>query len=171
MFVTWAIGESVTEHFSEYQASLFVTRGLAWVRQYSTLRESFKTKAKKAPWRENPGEVRAQTCGTKPPSRSEALRFIDSPGDLAESHKLLKIAVNSTLNESDHVKRVHINCARKIRMLKRPKRKLHSSAFKRINTGAFRPKMDYACTEWSGGPTSKLLVLQRTYDVMMSSCL
>ena len=28
--------------------------------------------------RKTPGEVRARTCGTKSPSRSEALRFIDS---------------------------------------------------------------------------------------------
>ena len=44
--------------------------------------------------RKTPGEVRARTCGTKSPSRSEALRFIDSPkspstvdGDLDESIK------------------------------------------------------------------------------------
>ena len=48
-------------------------------------------------------------------------------------------------------------------MLKRLKRKLHPSAFKRIYTGAIRPKMEYACTVWSGGPTSKLLDLQRTF--------
>ena len=43
--------------------------------------------------RKIPGEVRARTCGTKSPSRSEALRFIDSSkspsvdGDLDESIK------------------------------------------------------------------------------------
>ena len=44
--------------------------------------------------RKTPGEVRARTCGTKSPSRSEALRFIDSSkspstvdGDLDESIK------------------------------------------------------------------------------------
>ena len=47
--------------------------------------------------------------------------------------------------------------------LKRLKRKLHPSAFKRIYTGAIRPKMEYACTVWSGGPTSKLVDLQRTF--------
>ena len=37
--------------------------------------------------KKNPGKVRARTYGTKSPSRSEALRFIDSDGDLAESTK------------------------------------------------------------------------------------
>ena len=44
--------------------------------------------------RKTPGKVRARTCGTKSPSRSEALRFIDSSkspstvdGDLDESIK------------------------------------------------------------------------------------
>ena len=32
--------------------------------------------------RKTPGEVRARTCGTKSPSRSEALRFIDSSKSL-----------------------------------------------------------------------------------------
>ena len=38
----------------------------------------FKTKAWSALWRKTPGEVRARTWGTKSPSRSEAMRFIDS---------------------------------------------------------------------------------------------
>ena len=56
-----------------------------------------------------------------------------------------------------------LNCAGKIGMLKRLKWKLHPSAFKRIYTGAIRPKMEYACTVWSGRPTSKLVDLQRTF--------
>ena len=79
------------------------------------------------------------------------------------THKHLGIIVNSTLSWSDHIKSVYINWARKIGMLKRLKRKLHPSAFKRIYTGAIRPKMEYACTVWSGGSTSKLLDLQRTF--------
>ena len=73
--------------------------------------------------------------------------------------KHLGITVNSTLSWSVHIKSVYINCIRKIGMLKRLKRKLHPSAFKRIYTGAIRPKMEYACTVWSGGPTSKLVDL------------
>ena len=90
------------------------------------------------------------------------------------THKHLGITVNSTLSWSDHIKSVYINCARKIGMLKRLKRKLHPSAFKRIYTGAIRPKMEYRCTVWSRGPTSKLVDLQRTFcpcDVITSNCL
>ena len=56
----------------------FEWRGLAWVRQYNTLKESFKTKAWKRRAVKNPRKVRARTCSTKSPSRPEALRFIDS---------------------------------------------------------------------------------------------
>ena len=42
------------------------------------IERKFETKAKKRHVVKNPGEVRARTCGTKSPSRSEALRFIDS---------------------------------------------------------------------------------------------
>ena len=43
----------------------------------------------------------------------------------ATTHKHLGITVNSTLSWSDHIKSVYINCATKIGMLKRLKRKLH----------------------------------------------
>ena len=83
------------------------------------------------------------------------------------THKHLGITVNSTLSWSDHIKSVHItgNCARKIGMLKRLKRNL-SCIFQHSNESTreqFRPKMEYACTVWSGGPTSKLVDLQRTF--------
>ena len=79
------------------------------------------------------------------------------------TRKHLGISVNSTLSWSDHIKSVYINCARKIGILKRLKRKLHPWAIKRIYTGAIRPKMEYMYTVWSGGPTSKLVDLQRTF--------
>ena len=43
-----------------------------------TLKESSRQRPRSAMSRKTPGEVRARTCGTKSPSRSEALRFIDS---------------------------------------------------------------------------------------------
>ena len=79
------------------------------------------------------------------------------------TRKHLGISVNSTLSWTGHIKSVYISCARKIGMLKRLKRKLHPSAFKRIYRGAIRPKMEHACTEWSGRPTSKLVDLQRIF--------
>ena len=70
---------------------------LAWVRHSSAWEELDKFKCLEAKCRENPWRVRARTYGTKSPSRSEALRFIDSTkspstyihvnGDLAESIK------------------------------------------------------------------------------------
>ena len=60
----------------------------------SAMKESSRQKPRSAMSRKTPGEVRARTCGTKSPSRSEALRFIDSSkspstvdGDLDESIK------------------------------------------------------------------------------------
>ena len=44
----------------------------------SILKESSRQRPRSAMSRKTPGEVRARTCGTKSPSRSEALRFIDS---------------------------------------------------------------------------------------------
>ena len=41
-------------------------------------KESSRQRPRSAMSRKTPGEVRARTCGTKSPSRSEALRFIDS---------------------------------------------------------------------------------------------
>ena len=43
-----------------------------------SLKESSRQRPRSAMSWKNPGEVRARTCGTKSPSRSEALRFIDS---------------------------------------------------------------------------------------------
>ena len=51
---------------------------LAWVRHSSTWEELDKFKCLEAECREKPWKVRARTYGTKSPSRSEALRFIDS---------------------------------------------------------------------------------------------
>ena len=52
--------------------------GLAWVRHSSTGEELDKFKCLEAKCREKPWKVRARTYGNKSPSRSEALRFIDS---------------------------------------------------------------------------------------------
>ena len=51
---------------------------LAWVRHSSTWEELDKFKCLEAKCREKPWKIRARTYGTKSPSRSEALRFIDS---------------------------------------------------------------------------------------------
>ena len=48
------------------------------------LKESSRQRPRSAMSRKTPGEVRARTCGTKSPSRSEALRFIDSSNRLGD---------------------------------------------------------------------------------------
>ena len=42
-------------------------------------------------------------------------------------------------------------------------KKLDPSVIKRIYTGAIRPKMEYACAIWSGGTTTKLIELLKTF--------
>ena len=49
-----------------------------WCERHLWHWKKVQDKGPEAPCREKPGEVRARTCGTKLPSRSEALRFIDS---------------------------------------------------------------------------------------------
>ena len=61
------------------------------------------------------------------------------------THKHLGITVNSMLSWSDHIKSVYTNCTRKIGMLKRLKRKLRPSAFKRIYTGAIALMQNKLC--------------------------
>ena len=79
---TWfaQVGSSVLIELGQIAGSAKCMRvgRLAWVRQLSTLKESSRQRPRRAMSRKTPGEVRARTCGTKSPSRSEALRFIDS---------------------------------------------------------------------------------------------
>ena len=48
------------------------------IQPFFFLKESSRQRPRSAMSRKTPGEVRGRTCGTKSPSRSEALRFIDS---------------------------------------------------------------------------------------------
>ena len=79
------------------------------------------------------------------------------------SHKHLGVTVQNTLKWTEHIKNIYTTCARKIGILRRLRKKLHPSIFKKIYVGVIRPKLEYGCAIWSGGPTSKLLNLQRTF--------
>ena len=73
--------------------------GINLVYVNSTLKESFKTKAKKCHAMKNPGEVWARTCSTKPPSRSEALRFIDSVKSWSSTSESIKRGASDRLGD------------------------------------------------------------------------
>ena len=79
------------------------------------------------------------------------------------THKHLGITLHRSLKWSHHVNNIYTSAARKIGILRRLKKKLHPLTFKRIYTGAIRPQMEYACAIWSGGPTAKLIQLQRKF--------
>ena len=79
------------------------------------------------------------------------------------SHKHLGVTVQNTLKWTEHIKNIYTTCARKIGILRRLRKMLHPSIFKKIYVGVIRPKLEYGCAIWSGGPTSKLLNLQRTF--------
>ena len=72
----WKLGTSS----GPYSVNLGAT--VACVRSWCLAKVLLKESSRQRPWsamlRKTPGEVRARTCSTKSPSRSEALRFIDS---------------------------------------------------------------------------------------------
>ena len=79
---TWfaQVGSSVLIELSQITGSAKCMRGGSWPGYDSIVH--WKKVSRQKPgsnmsWK-TPGEVRARTCGTKSPSRSEALRFIDS---------------------------------------------------------------------------------------------
>ena len=54
-------------------------------------------------------------------------------------------------------------CARMIEILRRLDGTIRSPAMKRIYTAVIRPRMEYACAVWSGGPTGCLQRLQDSF--------
>ena len=66
-------------HDQSSNEALQVKKAVCWRTLLYLFWKKVQHKGLEAPCREKPpGEVRARTCGTKSPSRSEALRFIDS---------------------------------------------------------------------------------------------
>ena len=62
------------------------------------------------------------------------------------------------------VSKLYTDCARRrVGILRRLRNKLNSTAFRKIFIGAIRPKIEYACGVWSGGPTGKIAKLQDAY--------
>ena len=81
------------------------------------------------------------------------------------THSHLGVPVNENLSWDDHVSKIYTDCARRIGILRRLRNKLNSTgtAFRKIFIGAIRPKIEYACAVWSGGPAGKVAKLQDAY--------
>ena len=79
------------------------------------------------------------------------------------THSHLGVTVNEKLTWDDHVSKLYTDCAQRIGILRRLRNKLNSTAFRKIFIGAIRPKIEYACAVWSGGPTGKIAKLQDAY--------
>ena len=76
------------------------------------------------------------------------------------THKHLGLVLNESLTWSDHISSVYTACARMIGILRRLDGTIRSPAMKRTYTAVIRPRMEYACAVWSGGPTGCLQRLQ-----------
>ena len=79
------------------------------------------------------------------------------------THSHLGVTVNEKLTWDDHVSKLYTDCAWRISILRRLRNKPNSTAFRKIFIGAIRPKIEYACAVWSGGPTGKIAKLQDAY--------
>ena len=80
-----------------------------------------------------------------------------------KTHKHLGLTINNALKWTDHINNTYTTCVRQVGILRRLRKKLDPSVIKRIYTAALRPKMEYACGIWSGGTTTKLVELQKTF--------
>ena len=76
---------------------------------------------------------------------------------------VVTVTVNEKLSWDDHVRKLYTDCARRIGILRRLRNKLNSTAFRQIFIGAIRPKIEYSCAVWSGGPTGKIAKLQNPH--------
>ena len=72
------------------------------------------------------------------------------------SHKHLGVHFNNRLTWVTHIDEVYKSCARKVGTLRRLRTKLKPASTRRIDAGAIRPKLEYACPVWSGSNTAKL---------------
>ena len=79
------------------------------------------------------------------------------------THKHLGLVLNESLTWSNHISSVYTACSRMIGILRRLDETIRSPAMKRIYTAVIRPRMEYACAVWSGGPTGCLQRLQDSF--------
>ena len=79
------------------------------------------------------------------------------------THKHLGLVLNESLTWSNHISSVFTACARMIGILRRLNGTIRLPAMKRSYTAVIRPRMEYACAVWSGGPTGCLQRLQDSF--------
>ena len=72
------------------------------------------------------------------------------------THKHLGLIFNSTLTWNDHISNLYTTCARMTGILRRLDGSIPSSSVKKNYTAVIRPRNEYACAVWSGGPTQRL---------------
>ena len=76
------------------------------------------------------------------------------------AHRHLGVMLNQKLTWNNHIDNLYTSCARRVGILRRLRNKLQSQVFKKIFIGSIRPKLEYACAVWSGGPITKLKLIR-----------
>ena len=79
------------------------------------------------------------------------------------THRHLGVMLNQKLTWNNHIDNLYTSCARRVGILRRLRNRLQSQVFKKIFIGSIRPKLEYACAVWSGGPITKLIRLQEAF--------
>ena len=79
------------------------------------------------------------------------------------AHRHLGVMLNQKLTWNNHIDNLYTSCARRVGILRRLRNKLQSQVFKKIFIGSIRPKLEYTCAVWSGGPITKLIRLQEAF--------
>ena len=79
------------------------------------------------------------------------------------AHRHQGVMLNQKITWNNHIDNLHTSCAGRVGILRRLRNKLQSQVFKKIFIGSIRPKLEYACAVWSGGPITKLIRLQEAF--------
>ena len=100
------------------------------------------------------------------PINTNGRRNVDMDGTIipqVTAHRHRGVMLNQKLTWHNHIDNLYTSCARRVGILRRLRNKLQSQVFKKIFIGSIRPKLEYACAVWSGGPITKLIRLQEAF--------
>ena len=87
-----------------------------------------------------------------------------APIPQVRTHNHLGLIFSSTLTWNDHISNLYTTCARMTGILRRLDGSIPSLSMKKIYTAVIRPRTEYACAVWSGGPTERLQRLQDSFS-------